>query len=91
MNQLIAIHCYVSGKVQGVWFRASTKEQADLLGVKGWVRNLADGRVELMACGEPASVESLYQWLNQGPALAKVTDLTREEVAVKLFTAFDIL
>ena len=62
MADLIGRHYFLSGKVQGVWFRASTKEQADLLGVTGWVRNLSDGRVEVLAYGEKdAALSLLYR------------------------------
>lgn len=88
MSDLISIHCFVSGKVQGVWFRASTKEQADKCGVAGWVRNLPDGRVEVLAAGERSQVARLYDWLHVGPPLAKVTSLTYEELPWQAFTGF---
>ena len=65
-------HIWVTGKVQGVWFRASTAERAQALGLVGWVRNLADGRVELVAEGTRPSVESLIEFCHQGPPLARV-------------------
>lgn len=89
MTDLIGIHCFVSGKVQGVWFRASTKEQADTIGVTGWVRNLPDGRVEVMAAGERQQVAKLYAWLQHGPRLAKVTNLTYEECPWQAFAGFE--
>ena len=69
------IRCLVSGRVQGVFFRASTRERAQLLGLNGRVRNLADGRVEVTACGSQAALESLQHWLWQGPPQAKVSDV----------------
>lgn len=77
----IGMHCYVSGKVQGVWFRASTKTEAERLGLTGWVRNLADGRVEVMAFGESEGVLALQQWLKVGPPQAEVSEVSNEEVA----------
>jgi len=71
------MHCRVSGQVQGVWFRASTQQQAERLGLSGFVRNLPDGRVEVVARGDEASLERLKEWLWQGPANAKVTDVER--------------
>ncbi|MDX5334158.1 MAG: acylphosphatase [Gammaproteobacteria bacterium] len=63
----------VSGHVQGVFFRASTREQALALGLEGYARNLPDGRVEVVACGPVAALASLRDWLHQGPRLAEVT------------------
>jgi len=65
----------VSGKVQGVWFRATTYEKALELGVKGYVRNLANGSVEFVAAGDDTKVDELIQWAQQGPSLAHVTDI----------------
>ncbi len=80
MNE-ICLHCYVSGRVQGVFYRANTCKQAQQLGVTGWVRNLADGRVEVLICGEQQKVEQLHQWLWQGPAAAIVNNVVSEQVA----------
>lgn len=65
----------VSGRVQGVFFRASTRQQALRLGLTGYARNLPDGRVEVMAVGEAAALEVLAQWLWQGPPAAEVRDV----------------
>jgi acylphosphatase len=70
----------VRGKVQGVWFRASTREQAQRLGLAGHALNLADGRVEVVACGEAAALDTLEAWLWQGPELARVSAVEPEEV-----------
>ncbi len=72
----LGFHGYVSGKVQGVWFRAATKTQAESLGLTGWVRNLPDGRVEVLACGEEENIRALQAWLWQGPDIAEVADVT---------------
>jgi acylphosphatase len=71
----VCVRCLVSGLVQGVFYRASARQKARELGVTGWARNLPDGRVEVLACGEQAAVEALCAWLRQGPSAAKVTDL----------------
>ena len=68
----VAKRCLVSGKVQGVFYRASTAERARALGVTGYAKNLADGRVEVLACGEEAKVKELVDWLWKGPPAAKV-------------------
>jgi acylphosphatase len=62
----------VSGTVQGVWFRESTREEADRLGVAGWVRNLPDGRVEAVFEGEALGVEAMVAWCHRGPPAAAV-------------------
>jgi acylphosphatase len=69
------IRCIVSGKVQGVWFRGSTQSQAVALGITGHARNLPDGSVEVLACGEAPAVEKLQAWLWQGPPSARVDDV----------------
>jgi acylphosphatase len=65
----------VKGCVQGVFFRQSTVQQAQALGLSGWVRNRADGAVEGIASGTPEALEKLRAWLQQGPPAAKVTSL----------------
>jgi len=91
MVEKICMHCYVSGKVQGVWFRAGTEEEAKKLGLTGWVRNLPDGRVEVLACGDKDKVQQLEAWLAHGPRFAKVTSVTREEQPWKTYDRFDVL
>jgi acylphosphatase len=68
----IRIRACVSGRVQGVCFRAETRRQAEKLGVSGWVRNLPDGRVELLAEGDEQAVRSLVAWCRTGPPHARV-------------------
>jgi acylphosphatase len=65
----------VKGRVQGVFFRQSTVQQAQALGLSGWVRNRADGAVEGIASGAPGALEKLRDWLQQGPPAAKVASL----------------
>ena len=67
----------VAGRVQGVWFRAATRERALALRLQGFARNLADGGVEVVATGDTAAIEELEQWLWQGPPLAKVSKVER--------------
>lgn len=67
----------VSGKVQGVFFRASAREQALELDLRGYAKNLPDGRVEVLAAGSDAALDALAAWLRQGPPLARVDDLER--------------
>ncbi len=68
----------VSGRVQGVFFRASARDKAQQLELNGWVRNLRNGHVELVACGDQQNVEKLKQWLWQGPKFAKVKEVRSE-------------
>ena len=68
-----SVHVYISGRVQGVFFRDSARERALTLGVRGWVRNLPDGRVEGVFEGPRESVEELVAWCRQGPPHALVT------------------
>jgi acylphosphatase len=66
----------VEGRVQGVWFRESTRKQADRLGICGYAINRTDGSVEVLACGEPEALASLHKWLHQGPPMARVQSVT---------------
>lgn len=75
-----AVRFYVSGVVQGVCFRANTRDEALRLGLRGYARNLDDGRVEVVACGDAGAVESLAAWLEHGPPLARVDTLERHPV-----------
>ncbi|MGD9020649.1 MAG: acylphosphatase [Lysobacterales bacterium] len=67
----------VEGRVQGVWFRETTRQQADLLGLNGYAINRPDGSVEVLACGEPESLDALADWLWDGPPMARVTRVTQ--------------
>jgi acylphosphatase len=71
-------HVYISGKVQGVFFRQNTKREAQSEGVKGWVKNLDDGRVEAVFEGEKDAVKALVDFCRRGPRGAQVTDVTVE-------------
>lgn len=68
----------ISGRVQGVFYRASTREQALQLGLAGHAKNLADGRVEVLASGMASALDSLERWLRHGPPAAKVEMVIRE-------------
>lgn len=70
----------VRGKVQGVFFRASTRERALTLGLTGHARNLIDGSVEVVAYGDAAALDQLEVWLHDGPPSAEVKELYREEL-----------
>ncbi len=71
----VRVHVFVSGIVQGVYFRQKTKRQAESLGVNGWVRNLPDGRVEAVFEGEEQAVKTLVDYCHHGPSYAMVTNV----------------
>ena len=77
------MRCYISGRVQGVFYRASTLEQAQMLGIVGHAKNMGDGRVEVIACGDELALEALKRWLHRGPPYAKVTDVDCTEVQIE--------
>ncbi len=80
----------VRGKVQGVWFRATTREQADNIGVRGFVKNQADGSVYLEAEGDEDQLNTLLAWLGEGPTQACVDTLESSEGEPKNFSDFSI-
>ena len=86
----IALQAWVSGRVQGVWFRQGTAEQAAALGVNGWVRNLPDGRVEAWLEGEQQAVRTLARWLEQGPPKAKVSGVQVQQMAPQGYAEFEV-
>lgn len=71
-----ALRIRVAGRVQGVWFRAWTKREAETLGLSGWVRNCADGSVEALAAGPEPRVRELVAALHRGPEAARVRDVS---------------
>ncbi len=73
-----AVHAWISGKVQGVYYRASTAKRAKALALTGWVKNLEDGRVELFAQGPQSELDKLLSWCEQGPVLAKVSNVDKQ-------------
>lgn len=84
----ICLHGFVSGKVQGVIFRQCTQDEAERLDLNGWVRNLADGRVEVLVEGEESAVRELEVWLGHGPERARVDALALEQQPVQGVTGF---
>lgn len=79
---MIAARFLVSGRVQGVFFRASARERALELGLRGHAVNLPDGRVEVVAAGEAESLERLAAWLEHGPPMAEVAGVERSDADV---------
>lgn len=82
----------VSGRVQGVSYRANTQKQAKRLGIHGWVKNLPDGRVQIVARAEQGILDQFLEWCRSGPTFAKVTKVDIEELsAIDLSSEFHIL
>lgn len=92
MTDVVCARFVVSGRVQGVNFRAATRAAARGLALLGWVRNLPDGDVELLACGGTTAVDQLEQWLWQGPPAARVSSVKREPSAsTDVYVGFDVV
>ena len=85
------VHVYISGRVQGVFFRAETQRAAQGFNITGWVRNLADGRVEADLEGEDKNVDKMIAWCHKGPPAARIEEvLTKEEPFIGEFRDFSI-
>jgi len=85
------IHCFVSGKVQGVFYRAFTKKNALSLQLTGWARNLPDGRVELQAFGEKEQLQQFETLLRQGPPAATVNELHSQTIPWQELQGFRVI
>lgn len=88
---LETIRLIVEGKVQGVFYRQSTREKAIALGITGTVKNLPDGRVEIIATGTPEQLNRLTRWCNQGPPDAVVTKVSSTPLPLQSFHNFIII
>jgi acylphosphatase len=91
VKKTLCLRCLVTGRVQGVGFRYATAEKAEALGITGYVRNLPDRRVEVLACGEEKAVTALRDWLWQGPQLARVSDVRHDTLPHQDFRDFRIV
>ena len=88
----VRAHVFVSGRVQGVFFRQTTQEKAQSLGVKGWIKNLSDGRVEAVFEGEENAIKKLVDFSRKGPRDALVTDFSVDwETFANEFDDFEIV
>lgn len=85
------MRCIIRGKVQGVFFRVSTQQRARQLDITGYAKNLRDGCVEVVACGEPASLDQLKEWLWQGSSAASVTHVECESIPERHLSDFQTL
>ncbi|HJP37146.1 MAG: acylphosphatase [Gammaproteobacteria bacterium] len=86
----IAKHYRILGRVQGVFYRGSARAEALALGLVGWVRNLADGSVEVYACGEAEAIGQFEAWLKTGPRQAKVTEVVVNTAPVETLSEFEV-
>lgn len=88
MTERIAVRVVISGRVQGVWYRGWTVERARAAGLFGWVRNRKDGTVEAVFAGPPKAVEAMIAECRDGPPLAKVDAIAREDAQDEGWTGF---
>ena len=88
----LQVHVVISGRVQGVWFRASTKEKAEQLGLTGWVMNTNDGKVEAVFQGEEKILQEMLSWCHQGPPNSKVenVEIIKQQQSTNVFDDFSI-
>ncbi|HEY6977388.1 MAG TPA: acylphosphatase [Chitinophagaceae bacterium] len=85
------VNLLIKGKVQGVYYRNAAKEQADKLGVTGWVKYISDGRVEAMASGNEKQLQEFIQWCRRGPEKAIVTDVIITPLSQQQFNDFSVI
>ena len=85
------VRLLIKGKVQGVFYRATAKDVADLTGVKGWVRNLPDNDVEIIATAPEDKLQKFINWCKQGPPKAKVDEVIVEELDLQEFNSFKVI
>lgn len=86
----LCLHCFVAGRVQGVSYRKVAVEMAATIGVTGWIKNLADGRVEVVICGEEDSVFKMRDWLWQGSKHSEVESVLVEELSFQEYVTFEV-
>ena len=85
------VRLIIKGKVQGVFYRATAKDVADLTGVKGWVRNLPDDSVEITATAPEGTLQKFISWCKQGPPKARVDDVIVKELDLQEFSNFKVI
>lgn len=85
------VHLIITGKVQGVFFRASAKDVAEKYEVKGWIKNTESGAVEALVTGEPYNIDEFVNWCKEGPEKAKVDHVAVTQKPKMKFPAFEIL
>ncbi len=88
---MTTVHLIISGKVQGVFYRASAREMADRLGIQGWIKNTAEGNVEVMASGNEPELQRFIAWCREGPPKARVDDIVIIQKQEMQFEGFAVL
>jgi acylphosphatase len=86
----VRAHVFISGKVQGVGYRASAWDMAALLHINGWIRNLRDGRVEAIFEGSSSPIEEMIRWCHQGPPVAQVSQVVVEYESAEGIKGFEV-
>ena len=87
----MTLHLLISGKVQGVFYRAEAKDEANKLGITGWVENSPDDKVEAVITGGKENLMQFIEWCKQGPRRARVADVVVEEVDEQQFEGFEVI
>jgi acylphosphatase len=85
------VNLIIKGKVQGVFFRQAAKEQAERLGITGWVKNISEGRVEVMASGDEEHLQDFIEWCHAGPRKADVEDVIITPLSEQKFDEFTVI
>ena len=85
------IRLTIKGKVQGVFYRATARDVASLLGIKGWVKNLPDDNVEITATASDETLQKFINWCKQGPPRARVDDVIVEDIDLQEFNGFKVI
>jgi len=85
------VHFTIIGKVQGVFYRATAKERADEMGIKGWVKNKDEGNVEAVSSGTKEQIEQFVEWCKKGPKRAIVTEVQVTKLEYRSFPDFKII
>ena len=91
MGDTIRVRALITGRVQGVWYRASTREEAVRLGLSGWVRNLPNGSVEAVFEGDRTRVDSAVEWCRQGPPHAIIENVVTRQETPEGLVGFEII
>lgn len=87
---MLSFRCTVSGHVQGVFYRASARHEAEQRGISGYAKNLSNGSVEVLACGEKSALDEFCLWLSKGPVQAQVVNVSCESVDVEAPVGFSV-